>query len=316
MKNIRLKYFLAFFFLLASAFHLEAGQSDVRIRSQVDKRSIFIGDRIHLSISVSSGSRLEVEFPMFQNNNMGPFEVRDSGQKTEKKFLTGRLYSQWYDITSFTVGKFSVPVLEVKYRTPPEKEWQALKTEEIHVTVESVIQDKEKVEDIKDIKGPFSFFSLNNPVVWSLAASLVLLVLTILIFIKIRRRVIVRPPHVVAFEELERIKSLFATTGDIREYYFMISDCVRTYIENALGIKAPEMTTEEFLVSLHVSRSLSEGEKGLLMEFLKTCDMVKFAKHVPTNADAESVFNTAKNFIAQTRDEIAKREVEKKDVRI
>jgi hypothetical protein len=316
MKNIRQIGPFIIFFLLISAFSIEAGENPATIRSQVDKRSIFIGDRIRLSINVSSDCSLELEFPEFTEGKIGSFEIKDAGTRLEKQFFGKHIFSRWYEITSFSVGKSAVPALEVKYRTSPDKDWQILKTDEIAVTVESVIPKTEKAKDIRDIKGPRYFFSINFWVTASLALFLIFSAALIIVYKKIRSRMPVKPANIAAFEELERIRSLFATTGDIREYYFMISDCVRAYIENAFGLRAPEMTTEEFLGSMDGSRSLSDDEKSLLKEFLRTCDMVKFAKHVPSSAEAGSVFDTAKNFISQTGEVMVKREVKKGDARI
>ncbi len=316
MKNIRQIGPFVIFLLLIGAFSLEAGEKHAKIRTQVDKRSIFIGDRIRLSINVSSDRNLELEFPKFQEGSMGSFEIKDTGTRSEKKFFRSHLFSRWYDITSFVVGKSTVPALEVKYRTTLAKDWETLKTDEIAVTVESVIPKTEKAKDVKDIKAPRYFFSINFWVIVSLVLFLIVSAAVMIVYRKIKSKVPVKSAYIIAFEELERIRSLFATTGDIREYYFMISDCVRTYIENAFGLRAPEMTTEEFLASMDGSRSLSDGEKSLLKEFLRTCDMVKFAKQVPTSAEVGSVFDTAKNFISQTREAMVKREVKKSDVRI
>ena len=108
-------------------------------------------------------------------------------------------------------------------------------------------------------------------------------------------------PHERALEELEKIRRARLRTGDIKGYYIGISDCVRHYVEEVFMLRAPEMTTEEFLASLKDSSALSGGQKVLLKEFLMSCDMVKFAKYAPARDEIGSLFATAKNFIDQTK---------------
>ena len=71
-------------------------------------------------------------------------------------------------------------------------------------------------------------------------------------------------------------------------------------------MKAPEMTTEEFLFSLKNSGGLSITHKNLLKEFLNLCDAVKFAKYGPTEKEISQSFDIAKAFIDETKQPEAK----------
>jgi hypothetical protein len=62
------------------------------------------------------------------------------------------------------------------------------------------------------------------------------------------------------------------------------------------------MTTEEFMDSLKGSAALSQEHKALLGDFMRSCDLVKFAKYAPSRDEAELVFTTAAKFIEETRD--------------
>jgi hypothetical protein len=77
---------------------------------------------------------------------------------------------------------------------------------------------------------------------------------------------------------------------------------VRRYIEEVFQLKASEMTTEEFLSSAKDSSRLPPEHKALLKEFLEACDLVKFAKHTPRDAEVEQIFLNAKYFIEETKD--------------
>lgn len=254
------------------------------IRAYVDKKSIFIGDRIRYTIKIEAKKKFEVEFPKFKDNKIGEFEIKDAGKS-------------WFDVAIYTVGKHRIPPLEIKYREKGKSDWDIKKTDEVYITVQSVLPKQVKALDIKDIKGPVHFYEIN----WFLAIGVFLAaaicISSFIAYKRRRSRLPLRLPHETALEELEAIKGIFARTGDVKEYYVGISDCVRRYIERAFKLKAPEMTTEEFLISLKDSTALSYEDKGLLKEFLSACDLVKFAKYAPTRPEMESVFTTAKKFI-------------------
>ncbi|MFC1632318.1 hypothetical protein ACFL2I_07165, partial [Candidatus Omnitrophota bacterium] len=146
-----------------------------------------------------------------------------------------------------------------------------------------------QVSDLRDIKPPV-YFATSYLLLYVLAGLVVLAGIIYLIkYWQKRRRhkprpePPPRPADEIALEALAQLKvSGLAAEGKIKEYYFQLSDIVRRYIENRFSIRAPEMTTEEFLFSLKEAASLSAGHKSLLKGFLDLCDIVKFAKYGPT----------------------------------
>ena len=121
---------------------------------------------------------------------------------------------------------------------------------------------------------------------------------------------IFKPAHEIAYE---RLKALVADdlikAGKIKEFYERISDILRHYIEHRFDLRAPERTTEEFLTELAVTDVLAETDKQLLGEFLKHCDLVKFAKHEPATEQIQQTFDSVKDFIEKTKSEERKIDV-------
>lgn len=165
------------------------------------------------------------------------------------------------------------------------------------------------VEGLRDIKGPV-YFPV-NPL--PLIVILCLIVVTGAFFLirhilkrmkekKEEAAVEIRPPHEIAYEALETLEAKgLPSQGRIKEFYYELSLIIRHYIESRFDIKAPEMTTEEFLFALRGSGALSGTHKNLLKEFLDLCDMVKFAKYGPTQKETDDSFNAAKRFVDETR---------------
>ena len=268
---------------------LTADEDTPSIKTTISRKRIMIGDRIRYKAEIFSKLDLEIEFPKFKDNKIGECEIKDSGK-------------DWLDITSYYIGKREIPPIEIKYREKGEGSWKTLKTEGLSFTVESVLPRNVRLYDIKDIRGPLYPFSFLKLFIW-IISGLFIIWLIIKLFKKLRKRSPPKLPHEVAIEALETAKGEFLKTGDVKEYYVRISDAVRRYIETVFKVRAPEMTTQEFLMSLGDSRKISAGYKELLKVFMEACDLVKFAKHAPAKDETESVFTTAKKFIEETKEE-------------
>ncbi len=158
--------------------------------------------------------------------------------------------------------------------------------------------------DIKDVKPP-----LDEPFPswWIfLLVALVVAVCVYAVFYFFRRKSIAPapvplPPWEAADQRLEDLKTRgLLKSGQYQAYYTALSDIVRRYIEDRFQIRAPEMTTEEFMTSLKHSAVLNARQKEILKSFLMAADMVKFAKHVPDPRDAEEGFHLVKQLVDAT----------------
>jgi|GEM_PF-223168 len=81
-------------------------------------------------------------------------------------------------------------------------------------------------------------------------------------------------PAVVARGRIEAAREWI---GEPRRYAGEVSDAVRHYLEDRFGLRAPERTTEEFLLDLSRRPTLDPRHQGPLAAFLEQCDLVKFA---------------------------------------
>ena len=89
--------------------------------------------------------------------------------------------------------------------------------------------------------------------------------------------------------------------GLFKEFFTGVADITRHYMENRFNIRAPHMSTEEFLYYLGITGHLNETQKAALKDFLNSCDMVKFAKYAPTTNEALINFDLAKRLVDDTR---------------
>lgn len=283
-----------------------AAQDGVSVRAFTDRKSILAGDRIKYTIKVVAKKGYEVKFPVFAGYKIGDFEIKDFTTTSKTGFFGSRVFLNTYSITAYSPGKYTIPEAEVKYKSKSDKDWLTAKASGITITVDSVLSKEGKLSDIKDVKGPLSIREIN----WVLIILLVVLAVAAIFIIRwIRRKPKpIKLPHETALEELEAIKAEYLRSGDVKEYYSTSSDCIRHYIERAFRLKAPEMTTEEFLNSLKDSSSLSQEHKDLLKGFLNASDLVKFAKYAPARQEVEAVFVTATKFVEETKGIFEKKE--------
>jgi hypothetical protein len=161
-------------------------------------------------------------------------------------------------------------------------------------------------EALRDIRGPVSL----SPDLWPwliLALGLIAAIVWLVLRFRsqIRRTLPAAPPRPAWEVALEGLNGLerrrLLSEGRFKEYYSLLSDIVRTYIEARFEIRAPEMTTEEFLNFIYWSEKLRDRQKKFLGDLLQYSDMVKFAKFIPQMDQAQDGLRLARSFIEETR---------------
>jgi hypothetical protein len=105
------------------------------------------------------------------------------------------------------------------------------------------------------------------------------------------------PAHVRAKQKLE---AALALLDQPREFCIMVSDTIRYYLEERFTFRAPERTTEEFLYELRQTELLTPDQKESLGEFLKRCDLVKFARYEPGEPELRDLHDSALRLVEET----------------
>jgi hypothetical protein len=164
-------------------------------------------------------------------------------------------------------------------------------------------------ETLRDIKGPLSLVVHWNNFLLLLFLVVLAGLLWLFWFLSKRKQrplpVPKRLAHEIAYEQLRQLQAKgLIRQARIKEYYSEISDIVRRYLENRFSLRAPEMTTEEFLFYARDYGKLIAGHKTLLREFLSACDLVKFAKYLPQAQEIDAIFVSAKKLVDETKEEV------------
>jgi hypothetical protein len=85
------------------------------------------------------------------------------------------------------------------------------------------------------------------------------------------------------------------------DWFVALSAIVRHYLEQRYEIRAPELTTEEFLQVATARPELTAEHRGLLSSFLERCDQVKFAGYRPDADESLATLKAARGFVEDTR---------------
>jgi hypothetical protein len=277
----------------------------VTIHASVDRKEITIGDPIRYTVEVSAAADTEILIPVL-SGAVGDFTISDFGESPPRKENGRAVASRWYTLTTFEAGDHLIPAPKVMYRLPGE-ELQEAQGDEVLVGVASLLAKDPKASDIRDIKPPEEVPFDWRPYGIAAAAVLVVGLLGAAFFYLLnrprRQRVLPpRPPHEVALTALNRLHAQgLIQQGQFEQYYVQLSSIVRHYLEDRFRIRAPEMTTEEFLSKLATDGRLIAPHRRLLAEFLSQADLVKFARHLPSLNDSEAAYNAARRFVEDTR---------------
>jgi hypothetical protein len=190
-----------------------------------------------------------------------------------------------------------------------ETDAHRIETPELTITVKSLLPEDFNELNIHDIKPPVPFPVSYSIWFWILSGAVIIIfaVFGITLFIMKKKREKEEfteqkiPAHILAYSELQGlVEERLVDKGEIKLFYQRISGIVRHYIENRFGLHAPEQTTEEFLSGLEIAENFPDKYKPLLKNFLKHCDLVKFAEHKPEKEDIQNTFDSCKAFIEGT----------------
>ncbi|MCP4649711.1 MAG: hypothetical protein GY853_06480 [PVC group bacterium] len=279
------------------------------VRAYVDKSIITIGEKITYTIETDVQKDLKVDFPVV-DMTLGGFAIKDFGRENNRKVGKGYVREkQWYLLDTYTVGSYVIPEQKIKIILADGKT-KTLKAPEIFVEVKSVMEDDSEDQGLRDIKAPLI-------VPQDLTGILVISVIVLLLCVGLgflvwyykmhakHKKEIVLLPHEMALQELVRIENMnLLAAHKIKEYYYLVSICLRIYLEDRFALRAPEQTTEEFLDAVISSHSLEGSHINLLREYLYHCDMVKFAKLEPNPEDVEKIMQTTRKFIDETKEDV------------
>lgn len=155
---------------------------------------------------------------------------------------------------------------------------------------------------LREIKPPIA---IPNPWVWLIIAAVVFTMMAIagalVLFFVLRRKNVPLPPLIPAhIRAKHHLEDALALLSQPKPFCVLVSDTIRYYLEERFDFRAPERTTEEFLYELKRTELLLPDQKESLGEFLKSCDLVKFARYEPRETELRDLHGSALRLVDET----------------
>jgi hypothetical protein len=280
----------------------------VDVRTALEARVVTIGTPVRYAIEVTAPAGTTVEIPQLARS-IGDLEVVDFGQDPDREAGGRTVVRRWYQLLTYEPGEHVVPGPSIEYRGP-DGEPHRIAAPDTTLFVQSLVDAAGATppSDVRDIKGPVAKPRDYTPLLWIAAAVAGLALLAWLVRRLARPRTAAgpapRPVHERALDALVQLQAAhLIEAGRLEEFYVRLSGIVRDYVEGRFRLRAPEMTTEEFLQAAQRRAELAPAHRSLLGQFLGEADLVKFARHQPAAADAERAFAAAGEFVRATAPE-------------
>lgn len=274
-----------------------------------------LGDPLILELAVESEAGVAVEMPAF-GEALGRFSILDFVPREVTNPDGSRRSSHRYTLQAPMSGRQRIPPLRMEYldsRTASDadpREYRELLSDELTVNIASVIPDGAVVEDLLPARGALPEFSAGFWRRWGVWIGVAVLALGAgyWLFGAAQRRAqrhIRETAYERAVKRLAKLESEGLPAAERADgWYVELSDIVRRYIEDQFGVRAPELTTEEFLQEARRSVDLTGRSQELLSAFLERCDRVKFAAYSPQQDESAEALGLARNFL-DTRPTVA-----------
>ena len=270
-----------------------------------------LGEPIYarLEIVAPAGISIDAPFQEAGDQRLGRFRVLGFTRDT-KPAATGAVHEQTYTLEAQTSGKHRVPGLRFEMldaRNAEKSAPQEVITEEVPLDIAPVPLSAAAAQ-LDGQRGELDPDVGSTSWLWVLAISAGVIALgvgavVLLRGARTRQRIeLQRSAYDVAIGQLRALESRGAPDAAATDAWFVeLSAIVRRYLEQRYEIRAPELTTEEFLLVATARPELHENHRSLLTSFLERCDRVKFAGYRPDADESIATLKAARDFIEDTR---------------
>jgi len=285
-----------------------ADQDAPTVAARVEKNTAHVGDAIAFSITSIGPKAMPVVLPA--TLDLGPFSEL-SRKLGETDLGDGRMRREFsLSIAAYEPGSKTIPGVALTYFSK-DGQVRSARTEPVTVTIESLLANEPEPK-LRDNTAPVAVIERDMRPIYAgivLGAALLGAGIALLIRRRLRNRKPSAPPapprpaHEVALEKLDRLTAKLSEGGDLRPFYFELSETIREYLGGRFRFNALEMTTEELGVAL--PRYIRpEDIRGMVLSevegWLSLSDLVKFAKISPTELEARGAMETALRLVKAT----------------
>jgi hypothetical protein len=301
----------AIFLLIIGLSAIAAFAADqINVTASVDKQTAYVGDLIDYTITITYDSTLQLT-PPAAGANLGGFDVKDYEIGEEKKTDDGRLQQVLaFKLRTFTTGDYVIPPLAIEYMMPDSSK-RYISADPIKIKIMSVLAEGVNADTLspKPLKAQASLATKRMTIWLIIIAAAVLGIGGVVFYLWRRRRTKEEPVYVdprpsweIAYADLAVLKDRnLPAKGDLKKFYFELSDIMKRYIAKKFEVDAIEKTTVEIgdaLVEVDLDKDIHRD----FMVFFEHGDLVKFAKYIPPEDRPDADWTTAYDLVTNTKD--------------
>lgn len=283
---------------------------EINVTASVDKQTAYVGDLIDYTITITYDSTLQLT-PPAAGANLGGFDVKDYEIGEEKKTDDGRRKQVLaFKLRTFTTGDYVIPPLPIEYMMPDSSK-RYISADPIKIKILSVLAEGVNADTLspKPLKAQVSL-AAKRMTIWLIIIAAALLGIAGVAFYFWRRHrtkeeapyVDPRPSWEIAYADLAVLKDRnLPAQGELKKFYFELSDIMKRYISKKFEVDAIEMTTIEIgdaLVEVDLDRDIHRD----FMAFFEHGDLVKFAKLIPPEDRPDADWTAAYDLVTNTKD--------------
>jgi hypothetical protein len=300
---------------------------EIKIKARPLKATV--GDRIQIDLDFTLPQGYQLQFPSLPEQ-LGEFTILETlpgpvmppppaGEKspaaTESAAtqIPGTLHHQARIVAAvYRTGEFEFPAVTIALRDAEGRQFEVA-TPTVKIEIASVLDEKDL--NLRDLKKQADIEEAFRWLLWItlgvLAAALILLAWW---WLKRRRRPVFLPsalpdadPLDLAEAELRELLGRgLLDKGIVKPFYVRLSEIMKKALEASYGIQTIEKTTSEIIAALvnptEAGASSPEPASLELVEtLLLSCDMVKFARYIPSRAETDEAVNKAFQILLECR---------------
>ncbi len=155
--------------------------------------------------------------------------------------------------------------------------------------------------ELRDIRAPVEI-PVDLTWLWWTLGALVLVAVLFWIARKWKQAMmpVVAVPIPAHLRARQKLRDALALMHQPLPFCVAVSDTIRLYLEERFNFRAPERTTEEFLLELKATSLVTPEQKESLADFLSRCDLVKFARYEPGQPELQQIYDSAVRLVDGT----------------
>jgi hypothetical protein len=298
MKKIISLWIFTTYFLIAQSPNFD---SNIEISTLIDTTQVKIGEEINFKIDIYSKNEYSIRFD--ENPNFMPFEILKS--YPSDTILGLSKISKKYSLINFEPGEYWIPPQKIYFN-------QSIKySDSLLIIVNDVEVDTIK-QNLFDIKPIIPIKRNYQKLITSIIVGLLII---ILLYIIIKFKLFnknndsldeMKSLYQIAIEKLNDLDDKSPNSQiEFKEYYTILIDIFREYLESQVKIPAMESTSKELMLRINMLKDSGnydfENKQINQLENLFTkSDLIKFAKSLPAKNDINVDISTIKDFIDST----------------